>query len=266
MGKCVSILVVVPGGLLMLFPRLQHIQTCQDTWGTEGGYLTLTFSAHVGWPSLLERWTPCPHILSNRCLSLELGWFGNFERLYSYVLGLLDGGRAAAWYLCKRGSDVWQCPSFRLQLFKNAWIDGLVDNQVVVHSCQTRGGRVLIAHDYKVNISFEVYPIKRKWSGHTLLASDNPWLQTSSEVMVKSTTGVWWSKGTHRWLDRTWFERIDRPGWFGVNAFYTPPFAAILWCQFLCARFIEWSPVAGVSLLFFDFISDGSCSAFSARS
>lgn len=176
MGKCVSFSLVVPGVLLMLFPRLQHIQTCQVTWGTEGGYLTLTFSAHVEWPSLLERWTPCPDILSNRCLSLELGWFGNFDRLYSYGLGLLDEGRASAWYLCKRGSYVSQCPSLRLQLFKNAWIDGLVDNQVVFHSCQTRGGRVVIVHDYKVNISLEVYPIKRKWSGHTLLASDNPWL------------------------------------------------------------------------------------------
>ena len=32
--------------------------------------------------------------------------------------------------------------------------------------------------------------------------------------------------------------------------FYAPPVAAILWCQFLCARSIKWSPVSGVPLRF----------------
>ena len=45
--------------------------------------------------------------------------------------------------------------------------------------------------------------------------------------------------------------------------FYAPPVAAILWCQFLCARSIKWSPVSGVPLRFPASLSDGSCSAFS---
>ena len=91
---------------------------------------------------------------------------------------------------------------------------------------------------------------QRKWRGRTLSPSHNSWLQTPSEVIAKSTTRVWWSKGTHVWLDGTWFERNDRPGWFPVTAFYAPPVAAILWCQFLCPRSIKWSPVSGVPLRF----------------
>ena len=68
--------------------------------------------------------------------------------------------------------------------------------------------------------------------------------------MAKSTTSVWWSKGTHVWLDGTWFKRSDRLGWFVFTAFYAPPVAAVLWCQFLCVRSIKWSPVSGVSLRF----------------
>ena len=79
----------------------------------------------------------------------------------------------------------------------------------------------------------------------------------------QSTTRVSWSKGTHVWLDGTWFERNDRPGWFSCITFDPPPVATVLWCQFLCARSIKWSSVSGVSLSFSASLSDGYCSAFS---
>ena len=45
--------------------------------------------------------------------------------------------------------------------------------------------------------------------------------------------------------------------------FYALPVAAVLWCQFLCARSIKWSPVSGVRSSLPASLSDGSCSAFS---
>ena len=222
----------------------------------------------MGRPTPLERWTSYPRILSNRCLSLGLGWFSNFEGSHGWGLWLLDEGRAGAWYLRKGGTGAWQGPSFLLRLFKECmgrWPGWQSGSCLLLAVFPWTGQLRSYFYNFKVKCCppSDVYHIKRKWSGRTLSPYDNPWLQTSSEVMAKSTTRVCWSKGAHVWLDGTWFERNDRPGWLTFTAFYAPPVAAVLWCQFLCAKSIKWSPVSGVSLRFSASLSDGSCSAFS---
>ena len=122
-GKCVSFSLVVRGALLFTGEMNNAISKAlrtsyQVTWGTEGGNLTLAFSAYVGRPASLQGWTSYPHILSNRCLSLGLGWFNNFEWWYGWGLWLMDEGRAGAWYPHKGGTGAWQGPSFLRRLFK----------------------------------------------------------------------------------------------------------------------------------------------------
>ena len=61
-----------------------------------------------------------------------------------------------------------------------------------------------------------------------------------SLVFQRDTRVTWWHLIRTQWQTRM----------VPVTPFYAPPIAAILWCQFLCARSIKWSPVSGVPLRF----------------
>ena len=186
----------------MLFPRLYahpDLSSYMSHWGRKSH---IGFLCVVGRPASLQGWTSYPHILSNRCLSLGLGWFNNFEWWYGWGLWLMDEGRAGAWYPHKGGTGAWQGPSFLRRLFKE---------------CMGRWP------GWQSVTSLLLHHIKRKWRWRTLAPSHNSWSQTPSEVIAKSTTRVWCSKGTHVWLDGTWFERNDRPGWFLLPHFTPHP-------------------------------------------
>ena len=207
-GKCVSFSLVVPGALLFTREMNNAISKALRT--------SKPIKLHEALREEISHW------LFLRTLDDPLPWDERHIRI-SLATDASASGWGSSVTLSDRtveASDCWTKEEQELEIsekeapalakvllsfsdsLKNAWVDGLVDNQAVVHSWQRQGGRStslnraikkLFFHNYQVKYCppSDVCSIKRKWSGRTLPPSDNPWLQTLSQVMAKSTKRVW---------------------------------------------------------------------------